>query len=677
MITEKRKQYMNFLFLKECVEQSPVAPFQQQWLDAMLARVSHRLRQGPGREELLNDICKEVGETYLRVMIKHRGEILDFSCPWHDSFMQSRKVIKKNLHILHPAMKNILDICHSTFSHLLLIDLSDCRSSGVVDCESLKNKVAVECERVEDTLMKAWYPKVIHLLTSKGTLQIVKPKKLDSFYNCASTLVSNQLKALVERSVVGFVNLFDPLNITKLPQFKMDLIFDDEKMDLYPNFHDLEQAVLEMANLISNTMQKVQTVQSWLAEGNVSVVDAKLSDHVQMWAETTLRNAVKINLEGPAKHFQSYVDSYDWLVNGTAQSQVEKLIEEEHSFDEYTKQVEWFRALSQEISGLPSLIYFDMVRLDCEELKQGLAKKAKTLSKIIVGKICKEFEAIQDRALKVPETTEDMIEMITYINQVKTKEIEELNNKIMETQHRMNYLMNVHIFEPEHLELNATVVLWPQYIYPIFDQSDEVIEKGKQKSQQELTGRREKLLLEIEKVGRRMEEFAECSELDMIQQYASDVRTVQKRIQDIEESIVFINKEEALYKWDQTLYPEVEVIKETTEPYQKLFNLVLKWQRTRKKWMDGSFLDLNSESIELEVEEYVREIYKIMKFFLQKQKKAEQEKEKKAGQKKKLKEEEDKQESATIHICSSVVEQVKEFKVMFPPYRLKDWFIQK
>lgn len=70
-------------------------------------------------------------------------------------------------------------------------------------------------------------------------------------------------------------------------------------------------------------------------------------------------------------------------------------------------------------------------------------------------------------------------------------------------------------------------------------------------------------------------------------QYASDVRTVQKRIQDIEESIVFINKEEALYKWDQTTYPEVDVIKESIEPYQKLFNLVLKWQRTRKRFVES------------------------------------------------------------------------------------------
>ncbi|KTG42929.1 hypothetical protein cypCar_00000501 [Cyprinus carpio] len=685
---------MNYLFLKECVEQSPVAPFQQQWLDAMLARVPHQLRQGPGRQELLEDICKEVSETYLRVMTKHRvstvlkdpqatdtisqeskgsAEILDFSCPWHDSFVQSRKEMQKNLHILHPVMKSVLDICYSTFSHLLLIDLSDCRSAGPVDCQSLKNKVAVECERVEDRLMKFWFPKVIHLLTSKDTLQKVKPKKLDSFYNCASTLLSNQLKALVERSVVAFASLFDPLNISKLPLFKMDLIFDDEKMDFYPNFHDLEEAVLEIANLISNTMQRVQTVQSWLAEGNISVVDAKLPDHVHTWTQTALRNAVRKNLDGPAKHFQSYVDSYDWLVNGTAQTQVEKLMEEEHSFDEYTKQVERFRGLSQEISGLPSLIHFDMVRLDCEELKQGLAKKANTLSEIIVGKlvsshhncslhICKEFEAIRDRALKVPETTEDMIEMITYIDQVKTKGIEELNNEIMEAQHRMNYLMDVHIFDEEHLELNATVVLWPQNIYPIFDQSDEVMEEAKQKGQQELHSRREKLLLELEKVGRRMEEFAQCSELDMMQQYASDVRTVQKRIQDIEESIVFINKEEALYKWDQTTYPEVDVIKESIEPYQKLFNLVLKWQRTRKRWMDGSFLDLNGESIELEVEEYIREIYKMQKFFQQKHKKAEQEKEKIAGLKRKPKEEEDKQESATILICTSVVEQVKEFK---------------
>lgn len=46
----------------------------------------------------------------------------------------------------------------------------------------------------------------------------------------------------------------------------------------------------------------------------------------------------------------------------------------------------------------------------------------------------------------------------------------------------------------------------------------QVMEEAKQKGQQELLGRRENLLLELEKVSRRIAEFAECSELDMVQQ---------------------------------------------------------------------------------------------------------------------------------------------------------------
>lgn len=66
-------------------------------------------------------------------------------------------------------------------------------------------------------------------------------------------------------------------------------------------------------------------------------------------------------------------------------------------------------------------------------------------------------------------------------------------------------------------------------------------------------------------------------------QYITDIRTVQKLLHEAEEAIVFINKEEAFYKWDPTCYPEVEVIKNRIEPYQKLFGLVLMWQRTEDR----------------------------------------------------------------------------------------------
>ncbi|KAF3860593.1 hypothetical protein F7725_000848 [Dissostichus mawsoni] len=182
-------------------------------------------------------------------------QILDFSPPWHNSFVRSRKMMKSNLHILHPVMQTVLNIGYLTFSPVVLVDLTGCRASGPVDCKSLQNKMAVECKRTEDRIMNTWFPKVIHLLTSYETLKGVKEEKLDSFYDCASTLISNQLKSLLQSSIEELVNHFDPSNGQRLPLFRMALTFDDEKMEIYPTLQDLEAAILEIVNAISNTLQ--------------------------------------------------------------------------------------------------------------------------------------------------------------------------------------------------------------------------------------------------------------------------------------------------------------------------------------------------------------------------------------------------------------------------------------
>ncbi|XP_037628190.1 dynein heavy chain 12, axonemal [Sebastes umbrosus] len=700
MFSEDRKRRENYMFLKGCVEKRPFAPIQQQWLDSIVARVSPKLKEGPEKNKLLQELCKEVSDDFHNVIVKHTVDtilknpqteepvsdkqtaaqlkIVDFSQPWHDRFIRSRKMMKSNLHILHPVMQTVLDIGYMTFSPLVLVDLSGCRASGPVDCTSLQNRMAVECKRTEDRIMNTWFPKVINLLTSKETLKGVKEEKLESFYDCASTLISNQLKSLLQTSVEEFVNLFDPSYRHRLPLFRMALTFDDEKIEIYPTLQDMEAALFEILNAITNTLQKVQTVQSWLAQGISSFVDVKVADHILAWAQVAVKAAVRKNLEDPDKHFQSYVDNYDWLVNGTAQARVQKFMKEEHSFDEYTKQVEEFRVLSKAIISLPAKAHFSMVHLDCEELKQGLANKAKNYAEILLKKlvashreqnlqICSEFEAIRENILKVPESTEDMTQIIDHIDFTKTKGIAELNEKIKEAYCRLIYLLDVHIIEPEDMELNATVFHWPQKILDVFDLSDDVMQWAKQKGEKELLAERERLMVELEKLGRRVEEFPHCSELDMMQQYITDIRTVQKLLHEAEEAIVFINKEEAFYKWDPTCYPEVEVIKDRIEPYQKLFGLVLMWQRTEDRWMDGSFQDLDGESMEVKVDEFFREIFKTLKFFQQKQNKAEQELDRIGGTIRRRPEDDSKKpESPTILLCSTVMEQIKEFKDRIP-----------
>ena len=52
---------------------------------------------------------------------------LDYSSPWHEDYINNREEMRVNLHILHPSMQVILQLCHSIIGKQLLIDASQYR----------------------------------------------------------------------------------------------------------------------------------------------------------------------------------------------------------------------------------------------------------------------------------------------------------------------------------------------------------------------------------------------------------------------------------------------------------------------------------------------------------------------------------------------------------------------
>ena len=85
--------------------------------------------------------------------------------------------------------------------------------------------------------------------------------------------------------------------------------------------------------------------------------------------------------------FACIVEKYSWLINGEAAAAIEKFMAEEHVFDEYCEEVDKFRALAKEIMVLPSIEHYDMVRLDCEDLKRGLSDVAKAHADTLLNRM--------------------------------------------------------------------------------------------------------------------------------------------------------------------------------------------------------------------------------------------------------------------------------------------------
>uniref|UniRef100_A0A8C2TNU4 Dynein axonemal heavy chain 12 n=1 Tax=Coturnix japonica TaxID=93934 RepID=A0A8C2TNU4_COTJA len=689
-----------FFITVKCVQSNPVVPIQQHWLTSMLTLVPQTLMEGKQRQlliqELLGEIIRDFEKSMKRFLVRSvliKPNVkgledeeeeplpisplgLDFSSPWHKSFIQAKKRIHSNLHILHPTMKTLLDFGVAHLSNVLLADFCSFRLKGPIDCESLKTEIALSCSKAEEKILNTWYQKVIGHFTQEEASSGVNSDQLDSFYSCVATLMTNQLRDLLIKNVEAFVKLFDPEDRSCLPLFKMELIIGEKQVEFYPSLQELEDAILFVVDRIGQTLQNVQTVHSWLA-GSYTALNTELPTHIKEWATSTLKEIIRDHLQGSKECFENYVGRYGWLADGRAEARIERFEAEEHSFDEYTDFIDEFLTLKKEIMNLPEVLHFPMICLNCEDIKQGLNSNAKAFADMLIDrivtnyreeneKICREFEAIKERALKVPQSTEEMVETMDYIRDVKVKGIQDLSLRIKECSGQMKYFLDVHLFSPEDIALNATVLLWPKNINPIFDEHDDLIDKTKRKAEQVIIGKSEKLTVELEKLTQAVTELEEYSDLDRMQEYVADVRGLQKRIQEADETIAFINKEENLLKWRPSDFPLLGNIKTDIEPYMKVFHLILKWQRSEKRWLDGDFMELNGETMEAELDEFFREIFRMSKLFQQKHKKMQQELKKTSQKTAEAKKDEEIKTNPTVAMCSSVLEQIKDFKENIP-----------
>ena len=62
------------------------------------------------------------------------------------------------------------------------------------------------------------------------------------------------------RNIEDWVDLFDESNKERLPLLRMELTFDDQKMQFYPTQEDLEETVLFVISVITKSLQQVRAL---------------------------------------------------------------------------------------------------------------------------------------------------------------------------------------------------------------------------------------------------------------------------------------------------------------------------------------------------------------------------------------------------------------------------------
>ncbi|PAA47942.1 hypothetical protein BOX15_Mlig003862g8 [Macrostomum lignano] len=712
MMSDDRKVRLNYEFLRKCVESSPIPPMSPEWLVNIKHKIAEHLREG--KDDFLNEVLAEVNQNFDTSMKKSLVQLslkkpdvpgledddlvepseepvgLDFSKEWHESFVANKREISYRLMILYPQMPKLLELCQRELGQQIILDLAEYKAESPMEFETLRTNVTYECEKMEERLLGHWYREVMKIF-SERTTSVLRVDLQEPFYSCVTTLMSNQLKLLKEETVNAWVLLFDEEQRFRLPQLNMFLSFQDRQMSVDPEYAVYEDLLLSVVDEVNKSLSSIPTVSSQLsATPNVNV-PTELAEHIVQLAKAKLKSAAARYFESVENSLRSYHERYDYLVDGTANSRVEKFLTEEHTFAEYCELIEEYRAISYAIRRNPTIEFYDLIRLNVEELKNGLAEVAqgyadRLLERVVRDhraentKICQQFDYVKARAQKKPETSEELMEMIKFMEQARSTGMVTLNEKIKESQNRLQYLLDVWIFNDDDLQLNSEVLTWPKRISPIFDENETLQEESKTQGEKLLIERKEKLIAELQRIRNRVDEFNDYGEMDLeiMSQYVQDVNKVQQRLDTARADSEWINKEEQLYKYPVTPFPDIDDLTNLMQPFLSIFKNTFRYLNKENQWLKGEFLALDAERIAEEVDEISREIFRVSKVFNNRLKKMQAEKEEREREKKKRKkleedtqgeggeEEKDDEEEvkppAALDICNTLTEKIREFK---------------
>ncbi|KAL8592233.1 hypothetical protein ACOMHN_030908 [Nucella lapillus] len=325
--SKKRTDATDYLWRKAAVESAPISPLQAESEGRMMDLLPDHLKNKPTLRQCRNELFDEVRQMYVDSMKKHMVQLalklppdncylvdedagpvpsepkgMDFSNPWHSDYEKNRRSLQEKLHLPHPVMRGCLDLCERFFGNIVLFDITKYQQEGVMEFETLKNNIILDLEKKEDNLKTTWFPEVAGLVSDKKNLHL-RPDKVQSFFKCLDTLMSNKLKDLVYRSICHFMDNLSEEYHLELPTLKLELVLDEETMTFFPPSSDFKELLTFIIKQTNSTMQKISTVQSFV-EGwdTVDMVVAEVQEHMLADKFSELAKKCKAYFTGPSQY---------------------------------------------------------------------------------------------------------------------------------------------------------------------------------------------------------------------------------------------------------------------------------------------------------------------------------------------------------------------------------------
>ncbi|XP_052827203.1 dynein axonemal heavy chain 7 [Octopus bimaculoides] len=649
-----------YYYIHNGIDTTHVAAMEDSWLENVFRLVPKKAREC--NKTIVENLSEEMREDYLmsvkkaivdfvlkdpresekkeeKILPKHRQEMAMVPKPWQRNFYYYRSVIYRILHIVNPAMKQILALWHTQFADLRFVNIKEFHNrKESMEIGVFKNLCMKHIEQAKEALDQRWYKEVLNILCQCSRRRQIDPsqnKPGSNLLTCVNTLMTSHLQDLTLKSMEDFTNLIVPPADSIMPfehsGLILHLILENDSITFEPAIEHFETVILNVYDTIIKYSSMMPKIEFGLFEdmyrNKVKVcLEPVILEEIREKHRKMVKAYIKNQSQYPEKHCKTY-DKYKFLITNQAERDINVFLEEEHSFDEYCQEVTKYKKYIADISYyVIKVVRHDMFELHCDELCHALMKRAenvkeKLLSQIfnnhtsLVKMLMNKYEEITEKAMTTPANTAQLMELKSYMESVQGMIIVELETNLTEMLKQLSYLLcNVNMPVAD-MNTNQEVIKWHDRMPAIFKEHKMNIAEKRLQFEEGLKLRRDRFIEELESYSKQVEELQTFGDIEEVKRYARKAQAIETKLNVAAEKIEAINNEEMAFSWDLTNYPLRQQVMAVLKPYVTLFTTTVEFREKYSIWMDGPMSGVNPDIVEVEVGTFYRSLYKLEKQF--------------------------------------------------------------
>lgn len=515
----------------------------------------------------------------------------------YKTYLENRRKIAQSLLIVQLPMRVVLSISVAelpefacNFEYVSSLGAQQ-QQIGLCGRESLSYKfyrkyIQNQLDKVNTFLRWTWYTRLVLVLKRMLRKRLMPQALWKRAWTGLEGLMNREVNNMKQRTFEEMFRIC--AKPTTMPMFRVSLFWNDmdDCIEMRPSMYSIQSCFGEIVTEISTIGNRMDPLQPQV---DTNTIFTQVNDYLKIEMNEhhvkDMCNKVAEIIEKTYTELTDYINGfktrYLGLYSVDERENLTAFLEEPHEFEEYFERINTYYEYINMLTSEPATDYFAMAIVDNEPIIDGLRSLAQNLiaeiTTIIIREhirveeeICEVFEKIKEKALVIPKSTEELLESADFMISVKTVKLAELTDRIQHCLQVGTNIVELTQMSKYHFDLTIKTINWIKDINEICDYNASQQEQYKFTFEEHLQEVVKKLNVDIQEMLPKLTVIDDMSRPDKFRESYIVLQNFIDQLKTFDDYVAWINKEEKLFKVNQTQYPSLQVIKTFVYPFTEL-----------------------------------------------------------------------------------------------------------